>query len=48
MEHDSGYRLLYSHRRLVADLLQGFVDEPWVRILAKGVSIPEERHHRSG
>ena len=31
MEHDSSYRLLYSHRRLVEDLLKGFVDEPWVK-----------------
>ena len=31
MEHDSSYRLLYSHPRLVEDLLKGFVDEPWVK-----------------
>ena len=31
--HDSSYRLLFSHPRMVADLLRGFVDEPWVHEL---------------
>lgn len=29
-DHDSGYKLLFSHASLVADLLRGFVHEPWV------------------
>ena len=30
MDHDGGYHLLFSHPRMVADLLAGFVDQPWV------------------
>ena len=29
MEHDNSYKLLFSHADLVADLLRGFVHEPW-------------------
>jgi hypothetical protein len=29
-EHDSGYKLLFSHPRMVEELLRGFVHEPWV------------------
>lgn len=29
-EHDSSYKLLFSHSEMVRDLLSGFVDEPWV------------------
>ena len=29
-DFDSGYKLLFSHPELVADLLRGFVPEPWV------------------
>jgi len=29
-KHDSAYRLLFSHRRMVKDLLRGYVDEDWV------------------
>ena len=32
--HDSGYKLLYSHVRMVRDLLQGFVPGAWVGELA--------------
>ena len=32
-EHDNSYKLLFSHREMVADLLRGFVKEPWVREL---------------
>ncbi|ESQ15819.1 MAG: hypothetical protein N838_28330 [Thiohalocapsa sp. PB-PSB1] len=28
--HDPSYKLLFSHREMVRDLLLGFVDEPWV------------------
>ncbi|CAD85213.1 MULTISPECIES: Rpn family recombination-promoting nuclease/putative transposase [Nitrosomonas] len=30
MEHDHGYKLLFSHAEMVADLLRGFVREEWV------------------
>lgn len=29
-DHDGGYKLLFSHPRMVADLLRGFVHQPWV------------------
>lgn len=32
-DHDSSYRLLFSHPRMVEDLLRGFVQEPWVEKL---------------
>ncbi|HEY2294642.1 MAG TPA: hypothetical protein VGM86_28405 [Thermoanaerobaculia bacterium] len=32
-EHDSGYRLLFSHPEMVEDLIRGFVHEDWVRDL---------------
>ena len=31
MDHDHSYKLLFSHREMVADLLQGFVSADWVR-----------------
>ena len=30
MDHDGGYKLLFSHPQMVRDLLHGFVAEPWV------------------
>lgn len=30
-DHDNGYKLLFSHAAMVADLLRGFVKEDWVR-----------------
>ena len=30
MDYDGGYHLLFSHPRMVADFLSGFVNEPWV------------------
>ncbi|MSQ48261.1 MAG: DUF4351 domain-containing protein [Deltaproteobacteria bacterium] len=33
MDHDHSYKLLFSHREMVEDLLLGFVHEPWVREL---------------
>jgi hypothetical protein len=30
MEHDASYKLLFSHARMVEDLLHGFVHEAWV------------------
>ena len=32
-EHDNGYKRLFSHPEMVADLLRGFVREDWVRNL---------------
>jgi predicted transposase YdaD len=32
-EHDSGYKLLFSHPEMVEDLIRGFVREDWVRDL---------------
>ena len=32
-EHDAGYRALFSDKQMVADLLRGFVREPWVQEL---------------
>lgn len=32
-EHDNGYKLLFSHAEMVADLLRGFIREDWVREL---------------
>jgi len=29
-DHDSSYRLFFSHPEMVRDLLIGFVDEKWV------------------
>lgn len=31
MDHDHSYKLLFSHPEMVADLLRGFVHEPWVQ-----------------
>lgn len=30
MDHDAGYKRLFSHPEMVRDLLVGFVREPWV------------------
>lgn len=35
-DHDGGYHLLFSHPRLLADLLAGFITEPWVAGLDLG------------
>jgi predicted transposase YdaD len=32
-EHDTSYKLLFSHREMVADLIRGFVSEDWVAAL---------------
>ena len=31
--HDHGYKLLFSHPEMVADLIRGYVHEPWVERL---------------
>jgi hypothetical protein len=30
MNHDASYKLLFSHPEMVAELLRGYVKEPWV------------------
>jgi predicted transposase/invertase (TIGR01784 family) len=52
-EFDSGYKLLFSHPELVADLLRGFVPEPWVAEVdfatltpVKGSYVSEELRQR--
>jgi len=30
-DHDPGYKRLFAHREMVADLLAGFIHEPWVK-----------------
>ena len=35
-DHDSGYKLLFSHPQMVEELLRGFVQEPWVEDLDFG------------
>jgi hypothetical protein len=32
-DHDNGYKLLFSHAEMVADLIRGFVHEDWVKNL---------------
>lgn len=32
-DHDGGYKLLFSHARMVEDLIRGFVREDWVEEL---------------
>src|SRR6185503_17132957 len=32
-DHDNGYKMLFSHPEMVADLLRGFVREDWVKEL---------------
>ena len=32
-DHDTGYKLLFSDKLMVRDLVQGFIDEPWLRQL---------------
>jgi putative YhgA-like transposase/uncharacterized protein DUF4351 len=41
-EHDSGYKLLFSHPRMVEELLRGFVHEPWVEELDFATLEPAE------
>jgi hypothetical protein len=35
-EHDSGYKLLFSHPKMVEELLRGFVRESWIEDLDFG------------
>ena len=42
MNHDNGYKLLFSHAEMVADLLRGFVHED------AGTGQPQPRIHSVG
>jgi hypothetical protein len=33
MDHDHSYKLLFSHRQMMADLLRGFVKDDWVHLV---------------
>ena len=33
MDHDHSYKLLFSHREMMADLLRGFVKAEWVNLV---------------
>jgi len=33
VQHDGSYKRLFAHRRMVQDLLEGFIQEPWVEEL---------------
>ena len=35
-EHDTSYKLLFSHDRMVRDLLTGFLPREWVAVLDLG------------
>ncbi|HZF14021.1 MAG TPA: Rpn family recombination-promoting nuclease/putative transposase [Thermoanaerobaculia bacterium] len=41
-DHDSGYKLLFSHPQMVEELLRGFVHESWVEDLDYGSLEPAE------
>jgi predicted transposase YdaD len=41
-QHDSGYKLLFSHPQMVEELLRGFVHEPWVEDLDYATLEPAE------
>ena len=32
-EHDPSYKRLFSHPQMIKDLLEGFIDEDWVKEL---------------
>jgi len=45
-EQDLGYKLLFAHRKMVADLLTGFIREPWVAEVETGHSGARQRQLR--
>lgn len=54
-DHDGGYKLLFSQPRMVADLIRGFVREPWVEKLdfsslerVSPAYVSDELKHRAG
>ena len=47
MPHDSGYKLLFSDPLMVRDLVQGFIDDPWLRKLDFSTLEPVKGHYVS-
>jgi len=45
--HDSGYKLLFSDPLMVRDLVQGFIDDPWLRKLDFSTLEPVKGHYVS-
>jgi len=53
VQHDGSYKRLFGHRRMVQDLLQGFIREPWVAELdfstlerVQGAQVSEDLQER--
>lgn len=44
-KHDNSYRLLFSEAAMVADLLRGYVDQPWVKQLDFSTLEPIKADH---
>lgn len=47
MSHDSGYKLLLSDPLMVRDLVQGFIDDPWLHRLDFSTLEPVKGHYVS-
>ena len=52
-EHDNSYKQLFSHPRMVKDLLQGFISQQWVKRLdfktlkkVSGSYVSDDLHNR--
>lgn len=45
--HDSGYKLLFSDPLIVRDLVQGFIDDPWLQRLDFSTLEPVKGHYVS-
>ncbi|NMG17758.1 Rpn family recombination-promoting nuclease/putative transposase [Aromatoleum bremense] len=45
--HDSGYKLLFSDPLMVRDLVQGFIDDPWLQRLDFSTLEPVKGHYVS-
>ena len=45
--HDSGYKLLFSDPLIVRDLIQGFIDDPWLQKLDFSTLEPVKGHYVS-
>ena len=45
--HDTGYKLLFSNPLIVRDLIQGFIDDPWLQKLDFSTLEPVKGHYVS-
>ena len=45
--HDAGYKLLFSNPLIVRDLIQGFIDDPWLQKLDFSTLEPVKGHYVS-